>query len=121
MNYAPQPPDSFVLASAVDWLLGVFLGPVATAIAVIAVASIGFLALSGRVDVRRAMRVILGCFVLFGASSIATAIQSAAGEFSQVTAPPRESSPPPPPVPAVRPPEPPAPYDPYAGAAVAPR
>lgn len=120
MNHGPASPGASALASAIDWLLGVFLGPVATAIAVIAVATIGFLALSGRVDFRRAMRVILGCFILFGASSIAAAIQSAAGQFGQVAEPSRASPAPRPPIPVLRPPEPQQAYDPYAGAAVAP-
>jgi hypothetical protein len=56
-------------------------------LAVIAVASVGFLMLSGRVDWRRGAQTILGCFIVFGASSIAVGLmgvaQSAAADSAQ--------------------------------------
>lgn len=48
------------IGSALGWIQGTFLGTFATAVAVLAIASIGFLMLSGRVDVRRSARVVLG-------------------------------------------------------------
>jgi type IV secretion system protein VirB2 len=73
-----DPAGSGVLVSAVGWLQGTLLGTVATVVAVIAVASVGFLMLTGRINWRYGATVILGCFVLFGASSIVAGIQSTA-------------------------------------------
>lgn len=67
---------------ALSWLEGTLTGTIATSIAVLAIASIGLLMLGGRIDVRRSAQVILGCFIIFGASTIASGIHSAiiAGE-----------------------------------------
>jgi len=73
-----DPAGSGVLVSAVNWLQGTLLGTVATVVAVIAVASVGFMMLTGRINWRHGATVILGCFVLFGAASIVAGIQSAA-------------------------------------------
>jgi type IV secretion system protein VirB2 len=54
------------------------LGTVATVAAIIAVASVGFLMLTGRMNWRYGATVILGCFILFGAASIVGGIQSSA-------------------------------------------
>lgn len=63
--------------TASSWIEGALTGSIATTIAVLAIASIGLLMLSGRLNVRRSARVILGCFIIFGASTIAAGIQSA--------------------------------------------
>lgn len=76
-SYA-DPAGSGVFVSAVNWLQGTLLGTVATVVAVIAVASVGFMMLTGRINWRHGAVVILGCFVLFGAGSIVAGIQSAA-------------------------------------------
>lgn len=73
-----DPAGSGVLVSAVRWLQGTLLGTVATVVAVIAVASVGFLMLTGRINWRYGATVILGCFILFGAASIVAGIQSTA-------------------------------------------
>jgi len=73
-----DPAGSGVLVSAVNWLQGTLMGTVATVAAVIAVASVGFMMLTGRINWRHGATVILGCFVLFGAASIVAGIQSAA-------------------------------------------
>jgi type IV secretion system protein VirB2 len=73
-----DPAGSGVLVSAVNWLQGTLLGTVATVAAVIAVASVGFMMLTGRINWRHGAVVILGCFILFGAGSIVAGIQSAA-------------------------------------------
>ncbi|WP_299423787.1 TrbC/VirB2 family protein [Sphingomonas bacterium] len=74
-----DPAGSGVLVSAVRWLQGTLLGTVATVVAVIAVASVGFLMLTGRINWRYGATVIIGCFILFGAASIVAGIQSTAG------------------------------------------
>ena len=76
-SYDPQ--GSGVLVNAVDWLQGTLLGTVATVVAVIAVASIGFMMLTGRMNWRHGAVVIVGCFILFGAASIVAGIRQAAG------------------------------------------
>ena len=73
-----DPQGSGVIVSAVRWLEGTLLGTVATAVAVIAVASVGFLMLTGRINWRYGATVIIGCFILFGAASIVAGIQSTA-------------------------------------------
>jgi type IV secretion system protein VirB2 len=50
----------------------------ATAAAVVAIAVVGFMMLSGRMNWRYGATVIVGCFVLFGAATIVAGIQSAA-------------------------------------------
>src|SRR3569623_3506715 len=81
-----DPAGSGVLVSAVRWLQGTLLGTVATVVAIIAVASVGFLMLTGRINWRYGATVILGCFILFGAASIVAGIQSTAGLGNRVVA-----------------------------------
>jgi type IV secretion system protein VirB2 len=73
-----DPAGSGVLVSAMGWLQGTLLGTIATVTAVIAVATVGFMMLTGRINWRYGVTVILGCFVLFGASSIVAGIHSTA-------------------------------------------
>jgi type IV secretion system protein VirB2 len=73
-----DPAGSSVLVSAVQWLQGTLLGTIATVVAVIAVAAVGFMMLTGRINWRYGATVILGCFILFGAASIVAGIQSTA-------------------------------------------
>ena len=63
-----------VFVGAVDWLQGTLLGSLATVAASIAVAQIGFMMLTGRIGWRRGARIILGCFVLFGAPAIVSSV-----------------------------------------------
>ena len=76
---APDPAGSGPIAGAVDWLQGTLLGNVATAVAVIAVAAVGFMMLSGRVNWKYGATVVMGLFILFGAASIVGGIRSVAG------------------------------------------
>lgn len=110
-----DPGGSSALVGAVDWLQGTLLGTVATTVAVISVAAIGLMMLSGRVDLRRGASVVLGCFILFGASGIAAGIQSLAGGDGAPRQAVLEAEYRPPSLP-VSPPV--TPTDPYAGAAV---
>lgn len=73
-----DPAGSGVLVSAVGWLQSTLLGTVATVAAVIAVATVGFMMLTGRINWRYGITVILGCFILFGAASIVGGIRSTA-------------------------------------------
>lgn len=73
-----DPQGSGVLVSAMGWLQGTLLGTVATVAAVIAVASVGLLMLTGRINWRYGATVIFGCFILFGAASIVAGIRTTA-------------------------------------------
>ena len=75
---ATDPAGSGPIVAALMWLQGTLLGNVATAVAVMAVAAVGFMMLTGRMNWRFGATVILGCFILFGAASIVAGIQSAA-------------------------------------------
>jgi len=114
------PASSSSIVAGVTWIEHALLGTAATAIAVICIAGLGFTFLAGRVPVRRAVTVLIGCFILFGASDIAAALSALAtrGMSDQID---RE-----PPAPIfTMPPRTtlktaPDPFDPYAGASVPP-
>jgi type IV secretory pathway VirB2 component (pilin) len=74
---AANPQGSGPIIAALAWIQGTLMGNVATAIAVMAVAAVGFMMLTGRVNWRFAATVIIGCFVLFGAGAIVAGIQAA--------------------------------------------
>jgi type IV secretion system protein VirB2 len=73
-----DPQGSGPIVAALAWMQGTLLGTVATAVAVMAVAAVGFMMLTGRMNWRFGATVIIGCFILFGAASIVGGIQSAA-------------------------------------------
>jgi type IV secretory pathway VirB2 component (pilin) len=75
---ASDPRGSGPILAAVNWVQGTLLGNVATAVAVVAVAIVGFMMLTGRMNWRHAITVIVGCFILFGAAAIVAGIQTAA-------------------------------------------
>jgi type IV secretion system protein VirB2 len=117
-NYAgslSDAPGSSVLVGAAMWLQNTLLGTVATSVAVIAVAWVGMLMLAGRLDIRRGLTVVLGCFLLFGATSIVAGIRSATEAERSVEL---AVIPTPPPIPPMAPG--PRNSDPYAGASISP-
>jgi type IV secretion system protein VirB2 len=75
---AADPQGSGPIVAALGWLQGTLMGNVATAVAVMAVAAVGFMMLTGRMNWRFGATVIIGCFILFGAGAIVTGIRSAA-------------------------------------------
>ena len=77
--FAQDPAGSGPIVSALAWMQNTLLGSVATAIAVMAVAAVGFMMLTGRLNWRFGATVIIGVFILFGAGTIVAGIQSAAG------------------------------------------
>lgn len=114
-----DPAGSSALVAAVRWVEAVVLGPIATSVAVLAIAALGLMMLTGRVPIRRGATVILGCLVLFCASMIATGIHGAiwqGPENGRIDTNAAAPIPAPPPLPSTQPT-----YDPYAGAAVPPR
>ncbi|WP_184718774.1 TrbC/VirB2 family protein [Caulobacter sp.] len=74
-----DPQGSSALLAGVTWLQGSLMGNVATAVAVMAVAAVGFMMLTGRLNWRYGATVILGCFILFGATTIVSGIRAASG------------------------------------------
>ncbi len=73
-----DPEGSGAIVGAMHWIQGTLLGTTATVVAVIAVAFCGYMMLTGRLNWRHGAAVILGCFILFGATSIVAGIQTAA-------------------------------------------
>jgi type IV secretion system protein VirB2 len=121
-----DPDGSQPIISAVQWLQGTLLGTIATTVAVVAVASVGMMMLAGRVDLRRGATAVIGCFILFGASSIVAGFRSYAAAPDQFAPIPTTSPPTLPTAVPLRQPidaasKSPAVVDPYAGAAVPPR
>lgn len=76
-NFDPQ--GSGPIVSALAWLQSTLLGSIATTAAIIAVAAIGFMMLTGRLNWRFGATVVVGVFVIFGAGSIVTGIQGTVG------------------------------------------
>ena len=73
-----DPAGSSPLQGALEWVQGTLLGNLATTAAVIAVAVVGFLMLTGRIEWRRGLTVIVGCFIIFGATAIVAGIRTVA-------------------------------------------
>lgn len=107
-------PANNALVAASQWLADVATGSIAVGAATIAVAAIGFGMLAGRVDLRRGATVILGCFILFAAPSLANAFVLWANGGDGAS-PQTAMATPLPPTPA---PPPEQPNDPYAGASL---
>lgn len=75
--HAQSTAGSGPIESALMWLQGTLLGNVATAVAVMAIAAVGFGMLTGRMNWRFGATVIIGIFIIFGAPVIVAGIQSA--------------------------------------------
>ena len=67
------------IEAAFAWMQATLLGQIATMVAVMAVAAVGFMMLTGRMNWRFGATVIIGCFIIFGAATIVGGIQGAAG------------------------------------------
>jgi len=118
---ATESADPNVFLAGTQWVQELLLGPLATSIAVIAVASIGLLMLSGRMNIRRAATVLVGCFILFGVASIAKGLHGVSSAFTGKTPRPQSILAPLPPSIDAQPSQPKqtdGPADPYAGASV---
>jgi len=71
-----DPAGSGPILSALQWIEGTLMGNVATTAAVIAVAVVGLMMLTGRIDWRRGLVVVLGAFIIFGAAAIVEGMRS---------------------------------------------
>lgn len=67
----PNQPEA--IAGTVQWLVDLATGELALVVTTIAVAIVGLMMLDGRLDWRRGARVLLGCFLIFGAGTISSA------------------------------------------------
>ena len=76
--FAQDPQGAGPIVGALAWMQNTLLGSVATAVAVMAVAAVGFMMLTGRMNWRFGATVIIGLFILFGAGTIVAGIQTAA-------------------------------------------
>lgn len=103
------------IARSIGWVESVATGSLASIIAVIAVAIVGMMMLSGRLEVRRGITVVAGCFLVFGANIIARGIF---GGADHIVAGPTVAASFPPSTLVDAPKPTPQPYDPYAGASV---
>jgi type IV secretory pathway VirB2 component (pilin) len=110
-----DPSSSSPLFAAAQWFELLFSGSLAAALATIAVAAMGLLMLAGRVDIRRGALTLLGCFILFGASAIASGLRVMSGNN---VAPASLTTTAPPSFPPSANSGQTSPYDPYSGAAV---
>lgn len=106
-----EAPQVSPVATAADWLAALVTGTMAQMIAILAIAVLGVMMISGRLPVRAGLRVVLGCFVLFGAPVIAGGLMGVVerdglqSEFVEGEE-------------AARPPLPQSTFDPYAGASI---
>lgn len=75
----PVPATHSALSTALTWLEQLLLGQMATMIAILAIGFASFAMLQGRLEVRTSLRIILGCFILFGAPAIAQGLVAMAG------------------------------------------
>ena len=73
-----DPSGSSPLLAALQWVQGTLLGNLATTAAVIAVAVVGYMMLTGRMEWRRGLMVVVGAFIIFGAVSIVAGIRQLA-------------------------------------------
>ena len=113
-----EPAAQSVLTPAAVWVEALVLGSIATTLGVLAIAACGLLMLWGRIDVRRGLTVVLGCFIIFGAPSIAAGLRSVGNDGEASESRPALNGPL-----AIAPiptaPSQPSGYDPYAGASIA--
>lgn len=79
--------DSSALLSAAQWVEVLIQGPLATGLAALAIAALGFALLRGHIPVKRGATATLGCFVLLGAPAIAYGIVGIASDHADARPP----------------------------------
>jgi type IV secretory pathway VirB2 component (pilin) len=104
------------IQTSADWLASFVVGEIAVTLCVLAVAFVGLALMSGRLVLRKGAFVVLGCFVVLGAPSLAAVLIELgnAGEGRSSFSHSASSSPSTLPARDL----PPATYDPYAGASL---
>ena len=86
MTADPFGPQTSAIAAAVNWIQTLLVGQLATMVGIIAIAGFGLLMLTGRMPTRRGIQVILGCFIIFGASPIAAGIIASLNSRAEIGA-----------------------------------
>ena len=108
-----EPPVVSPVEAATSWTNALVFGQLVPILCVLAVALVGLTMMTGHLAIRTGARVVLGCFILFGAPAIAVGFISAAASgmthnigqpMALKTEPIRDL--------------PPSQYDPYAGASL---
>ena len=79
-------PATSVFAAAGQWVTGTLLGSVAVSLCVIAIGFVGLRMMTGHLAARDGLRVVVACFVLLGASTIAAGVRRAADEAAHPAA-----------------------------------
>ena len=99
-----------------NWINATLMGSLAAAVATVTIAFVGLAMLSGRLQARDAARVVLGCFILFGAPAMVAGLMASLRDGNGAATLPIAGPPPsaPPPALPLTPPS----YDPYAGASL---
>ena len=80
------------LVGAAAWIEGLMTGGLAVGLATIGVVGIGFAMLTGRLQIRRGIGAVFGCFLILGAPAMARGIMGLA--VPQGSAPPAPADPP---------------------------
>ncbi len=112
-----EPDTPSVILAAIAWIEALLTGTFAVAAGTVAVAGIGFGLLTGWIDLRRAGQAVLGCFILFGAPTVARELAGLARIAAPTSAEVPAAEAPVPPAPRDLP-APTNPFDPYTGAKV---
>lgn len=63
----------------IESVIGIMTGPIATGVAIIGVASIGYMWMTGRMEMQRALTIIIGMVIIFGAANIVNALRGSTG------------------------------------------
>ena len=77
-SLASDPAGSGPILGALQWIEGTLLGNLATTAAIIAVAVVGLMMLTGRIEWRRGVTVVMGAFIVFGAAAIVAGMRTLA-------------------------------------------
>lgn len=63
----------------IESIIGIMTGPIATGVAIIGVASIGYMWMTGRMEMQRALTILIGMVIIFGAANIVNALRGSTG------------------------------------------
>jgi len=67
------------LEAILESIIGIMTGPIATGVAIVAVAAIGYMWMSGRLEMGRAVAIVFGMILIFGAANIVNALRDSTG------------------------------------------
>lgn len=67
------------IEQVIESIIGIMTGPIATGVAIIGVASIGYMWMTGRMEMQRALTILIGMVIIFGAANIVNALRGSTG------------------------------------------